>query len=202
MKLNKRQQELVQADSFSNTDETKVKEFQDKLNELSAEAKLADEKKSELEKQYKTVYWPVKTHERTLMSLKREIGVAKRRLKLATKHLQDTRDDINRRAGSAETEESKRTERMEKAEQDLDTTKQNHQHIATEVASSLKKYEELEQSENSAVATTAVARRQLGGINKKVQELKASEGSNSLAVFGGKCVAMDQKVSVNALKGF
>ena len=136
------------------------------------------------------------------MSLKREIGVAKRRLKLATKHLQDTRDDINRRAGSAETEESKRTERIEKAEQDLDTTKQNHQHIATEVASSLKKYEELEQSENSAVATTVAARRQLGGINKKVQELKASDGSNSLAVFGGKCVAMDQKVSVNALKGF
>ena len=202
LKLNKRQQELVQADSIANADGTKEKELQESLNELSAEAKLAAKKKSEQEEEYRTVYGPVKTHERTLMSLKREIGVAKRKLKSAAKHLQDIRDDIKRKAGSAESEEAKRTERMEKAEQDLATTKENHHHIATGIASSLKKYEELEPREDSAVAATAAARRQLGGISKKVQELKASEGSNSLAVFGSKCVAMDQKVSAKALKGF
>merc|ERR1712238_54344 len=41
LKLNKRQQELVQADSIANADGTKEKELQESLNELSAEAKLA-----------------------------------------------------------------------------------------------------------------------------------------------------------------
>ena len=130
-----------------------------------------------------------------MSSNKREIQQAKRRLKTAQQHLKEAREEIIKRAGSAKSEEAKRTERLNKAEQELSRAKESINQQTEAVSIAFRKYEELEVPYEQAKANSASVVKQYHAVKKKLSDLSSSE-KNSLAVFGQKCTKMNEKVNV------
>ena len=176
-----------------NTDDSNENETRAKLQTLTAEADAAAEAKKDLEGQYKAAMMPIKQQERTLANLKREMDAAKNRLKVAEKELQDTRNDILKKQGSAQSVESKRTEKLNLWERKLREAKDAKGAIAEEVEHFRKKYEELESPFETAKSGVEKIQRQIGGADKKLRDIAGSE-SNNLRLFGEKCPLMASKV--------
>ena len=152
-------------------------------------------KKESLEKERKATLHPLRQREWALKHNQREFQTAQRRLNSATKELQNTRTEIERRAGSAESEERKRIEGITRVEEEMGRENERLGRVRKDIEEYLAKYEELEPREQAAVEKSVKAGRQLYGVKKRWEEMKAGEG-NSLAMFGPKCVAMHRKVCV------
>lgn len=192
-KLSKRKQDFEKALENMNDDDNNESGINDKLRSLTDEATAAAEAKRDIEIQLKAALGPIKQHERTLNNLKREIEIAKQRMKTAVKVLTDTRDEYARKQGSAQSAEAKRTERLNTYENKLREAKEAKSSIADKVELFRKKYDEIEPSFEAANEAVDKIKRQIQGADRKLRDISTSE-SNDLRLFGEKCPAMANKV--------
>jgi len=127
----------------------------------------------------------LKKLERELASNKKEIQQARRRLKTAQVNLQEAIFEIMKRSGSAQSEEAKRTETLNQAEQDLRKAKYSIDQQKEDINVAYQKYEGLEPVQDQAKSNCENITRQYYAIKKKFSDLNSSKG-NSLAIFGQK----------------
>jgi len=192
-KLEKRREDLTKAESTATTGSDLETELNQKLAEFTTEAEEASKSLSSQEIKLSTAKQPLKQHARTLKSLVKDQNVAKRRHQLAVNELKKIRDEILQRAGSAESEEARRTTRRVKAEERMKEVKAEVERRAIPIREALTKYQEKEGNQESLSESLNSVKRQLSAVKSKVQGLRSSEG-NSMALFGNKCVQMYQRV--------
>ncbi len=192
-KLEQRRQDLAKAEAAATSDSNEEAELSEKMKEYTAEADEARKTLSKQEEELMEARHPLRMHERSLHSIGKEMAGAKRRHKAAIQELKNIRDEMMRKAGSAQSEEAKRTAKRIEAEERLNEIKEGEHDRQRAMSDSNKKYQEMEIPEQSAVEELNSARRQLNAVKNKLNGLKSSEG-NSMAMFGNKCVAMHQKV--------
>lgn len=90
-----------------------------------------------------------------------------------------------KRSGSAQSEEAKRTETLNQAEQDLRKAKYSIDQQKEDINVAYQKYEGLEPVQDQAKSNCENITRQYYAIKKKFSDLNSSKG-NSLAIFGQK----------------
>jgi len=192
-KIEKRQQDLTESTGGLEVIAAKESQLKEELDQLALEAEEATRTKQELESQIRQHLAPMRLQKEQLSSVKREVVTAERRLASARKYLQEFRDQIVQKYGSAQSEEARRTARLQEAEVEL----ANHKSSLVERKRQLQvyhnEYEEMEPHLKQATKDLNAAKNQLLTVMKRVSDLKASEGS-SIAIFGQKCVAVLQKV--------
>jgi chromosome segregation ATPase len=192
-KMQKRQDELDAASQSLNNNQNQELQIQLTLQQLSNEANNAAILKHSLEQQVREASLPIKEQDRFIQAIARDLHFSKKKIQSATQELHSVREEIRKKAGSAQSEETKRMELMDKEESLLQQSKVDLEQNEANTREFLKKYEELEPREEAFKNQEDALKRQMYAIQKKVQEMKQSEG-NSLAVFGGKCVEMYKKV--------
>ena len=185
----------LEVEKLGSTPESSSEEgkLQEKLDLLTKEADKAAIDKKSLEEELKIAYEPIKTNSRLIHSLRREIDAAKRTYRSAVKALKDTRDQILKAAGNAETAEAKRMAKLRETEEEMATAKTNLDEKKKNVSSLLSKYEELEPQVEQAKTRSQSVAMQRNAVNRKLKEMQSNSGS-SMAVFGPMCVIMFRKV--------
>jgi len=116
-------------------------------------------------------------------------------LRRASQRLQEKRDEILARAGSAESEQARRTKRLDDAEKKLMAAKEKHAELKQAVTDSLRVYEELEPDVEQARNNVKDVGRKFFSIEAKIRELQESSHSGNLAMFGPRCPKVKQMVS-------
>lgn len=192
-KIYKKKEDLAKAESLANTDSTEEEELNKKIVQFTAEADEAAETLFKQQKDVKDAKHPLKQQERALQMLVREKAAAKRTYNAAAKELKKVRDDIIRKTGSAESEEAKRTEDKMKAEERMNNLKRKLEGNHQAINNAYQKYQGTENPVDNAKENVENVKRQLLGVNSKLQGLRASDG-NSMAIFSNKCVPMFQRV--------
>lgn len=192
-KLAQRREELAKEESRDTSDSNEEVELNQKLEEYTAEAEEASQMLNTQETKLKVAKQPLKQHERTLHSIGKEKNIAKRRHRDAVNELKNIRDEVMRRAGSAESEEAKRTAKRIEAENRINEIKEGMKEGQNAIHDALQKYQEKENPEETLNDNLNSAQRQLYAVKSKLQGLKSSEG-NSMAMFGNKCVSMYERV--------
>ena len=192
-KLNKRREELAKAESRNTTDSNEEVELNQKLEEYTAEAEEARESLISQETKLKAAKQPLKQHERALHSMRKEKEHAKRNHRNALQELKNIRDEIVRKAGSAQSEEARRTTKRIEAEDKMNEIKGGLEEKQHDKNDALQKYQEKEGPEENINDSLKSCQRQMHAVKNKLQGLKSSDG-NSMAMFGNKCVSMYQRV--------
>ncbi len=108
-KAAKYQQQLSQAEEAANVPSDDEQTKRDRNDQLVREAQEQTALKRNLEAELKEIMLPSKTLERQLHNLKRQQATASNELVQAKQRLQDQRDEILAKSGSAESEEARRT---------------------------------------------------------------------------------------------
>jgi chromosome segregation ATPase len=203
-KAEKNKERLTQAEEAAQgpDDEEVVK--RNKLDELSREAQEQSQMKKELEQDVKRATEPLKAVQRQLKFLKKEQASAAESLRRANKRLQAKRDEIVARAGSAESEEARRTLKLKEAEDNLAAAKESHAELKQAVSDAYRAYEELEPHVEQAKQNCRGAKGRLNAVESRIASLQSSS-NNSLAMFGQKCTQVKQSVRQaylqNCIKG-
>lgn len=185
-KAEKKKDELTQIDAASQDGDTVELVKRNKLEELNQEAEEQGKMKKALEQDLKRATEPQKGLERQLKQLKNNQASAERELKQANHRLQEKRDEIMARAGSAESEEARRAQRLKEAEDKLTATKQKYDETKQAVSDALREYEGLEPHVEQARQNCNSAKSKLNAIEARIGSLESSS-SNSVAMFGQKC---------------
>ena len=194
-KLSRRIADLEKVESTAIDDTSEEEELKQNLADLTNEANEAAAQKDVLREDFKSARIPIVEKEKELKRVVKEKQYAKRQLTNATRELQRVREEIMRRAGSAESEEAKRTERMKKAEYELERANNGIKERKDSIEESRRKYEDLDVTVSQKRDLLESTKGQFYAVKNKLRELKSSEG-NSLAMFGEKCNAMSQRVRI------
>jgi chromosome segregation ATPase len=194
-KAEKKKQELTQAEAASQEGDDGDNERRNRLEDLAKEAEESSALKHSLEQELKRSVEPHKALERQLKMLKEEEVKADKSFLLAKKRLQAKRDEIASKAGSAESEQAKRNERLQAAEEKLATGKARHNELKQAVTDALQDYESVEPNVLDARNYVSQIENQLNGIKSKIQSLQSSSG-NSFDVFGQRCAKVKKMVDL------
>jgi len=191
----KQKKKMHDIESYESASDPQEEEsiLKQKLDTLTEEANEAFKNKQDKEKEIQFAYEPIKQNSRILKSLKRELHAAKRSLDSTKNILKETRDEIIRAAGSAETDEAKRVAKIKATEEELVAGKSSLESMKKKIASLLARYEELEPNVEQAKANSQNTAKQKYVVNQKLKEMQSSSGS-SMTVFGQLCVLMSRKV--------
>jgi chromosome segregation ATPase len=192
-KAEKKRQELSQAEAASQEGEEGDEERRNHLDELTNEAEESSVRKQALEQDLKRAVEPHKALERQLKALQKEEDRAKRALLEANKRLQLKRDEIAARAGSAESEQAQRNERLRAFEEKLVEGKAKHNELKQAVTNALQDYENLEPQVLDAKGRLSQKEKELGAIEYKIRSMRSST-ANSLDVFGQRCARVKKLV--------
>lgn len=195
-KLQAKQLELTQAEeevSGANDDDEEAR-IRQEMDDLRKEATDQAELKRKLESERKLAIVPYKAKERDLKSLKKDKERANKELSRARERLQDARAEILAKAGSAESDEARRTSALADNERLLAEAQEATNRFKQAQATSYQDWEEFSAQVDQAIQVTATKRSQVKAVDHKLGELNSSSG-NSLAIFGQKCVKMHQLVS-------
>ncbi len=119
-------------------------ERRSRLDALATEAQEMATMKKELEQELKREKEPQKALARQFKLLKKEEERANRSLMDANQRLQAKRNEILDKAGSAESEEARRNQRLQAAEAKLADEKNRHSELRQAVTDAYNSYEELE----------------------------------------------------------
>ena len=168
-------------------------QLDDKMNALSEEAQSSAKLQQEIEVELRTAMQPKKKLEQELHAHKRNFKDAHRKHDAASRRLQDARKQIMEMAGSAQSEEAKRTKKIQDTETKISSLKLTLTELKDKVSQFRQEYEEMEPSVETVKQNASSANNQFQAVNKKLKDLQSS-ASNSLAVFGQKCMAMHQRV--------
>lgn len=191
-KAEKKQQEINEAEAASQ--EGNEGEAERKVvEELAAEATEASTTKKELEIEVKQAKEPHKSKKKQIQLLEKQEKKAIDALSKANKNLQTKRDDIAKKAGSAESEQARRNAQLREAEEKLAEARSRHSEIKQAVTQSLQDYEKLEPQVLDAKERVSQVERQVQGISNRIKSMESSSG-NSLDVFGQRCAKVKQLV--------
>ena len=116
----------------------------------------------------------------------KEKDAVARALNASRKRLEEKRREIVARAGSAESEAAKRTQKIEELEQMVLETKEKYDQSKQDLSNLLRTCEEVEPHVQQARINVGDANRKLNSIEGTIRSLQASSGS-TLAVFGQRC---------------
>jgi chromosome segregation ATPase len=194
-KLRAEIEKLSSSEGDGSEEETELK---NELNTLMEEATEAKEKYNELSKALKDAEAPKKQKERELKHVQGEIATATRNLKSAEQELENYRQEIIRKTGSAQSEEALRASKMKEAEEEIAKLKDNIELWSKDMDGTLRIYEEKEPRENALKSQVESINKQIYAVKSKVQSLQNSEGS-SMAMFGSKTIEVYRMVE-NAKK--
>ena len=128
-----------------------------------------------------------------MKNFKKETASAARNLEAAKQALEKKRQEIEERAGSAESEEAQRIQRLQEAESRLASAQEARSQLKQDVNDTRLAYEEMEPAVEQAKHESESAARQLKGVQGKIRDFQSSN-SNSLAVFGQKCAEVKKLV--------
>lgn len=185
-KAQKKMEELTQAEEAANSPDDEQKAKQDRVDDLINEAQDQSSRKHDLEVELKRAQEPQRALQRKLKNLKKETASAALNLEAAKQTLEKKRQEIEERAGSAESEEAQRIQRLQEAESRLASTQEARSQLKQDVNDTRLAYEEMEPAVEQARHESESAARQLKGVQGKIRDFQSSN-SNSLAVFGQKC---------------
>lgn len=192
-KAEKKKQELTETEAASQEGDDVDNERRQRLEDLAKEAEESSALKQSLEQDLKRAAEPHKALERQLKLLKKEEEKADRSLVLAKQRLQNKRAENAAKAGSAESEQAKRNERLQGAEEKLATAKARHNELKQAVTNALEDYERVEPNVIDARHNVSQIENKLNGIKSKIQSLQSSSG-NSFDVFGQRCAKVKRLV--------
>jgi chromosome segregation ATPase len=185
--------ELSQAEealsSPSNEQEEKKKHHEALLEEAQNQTAL----RRELEEQLKQAHAPCKQIDRQLKALSRDTKSAVKTLAAAKKRLQEARDQILAQAGSAQSEEARRTAILKRTEEELAEARSKVDELRQTQSKYLRAYEEVEPHVLDARSKVSQVSNQLNGVNASIRELESASG-DSLAVFGRNVPKLHQLV--------
>jgi chromosome segregation ATPase len=192
-KAEQKKQELTQAEAASQEGDDGDNERRQRLEDLAKEAEESSALKQALEQDLKRSTEPHKALERQLKLLKKEEEKADRSLVLAMQRLQSKRAENAAKAGSAESEQARRNERLQIAEEKLATTRARHSELKQAVTNALEDYERVEPNVLDARDNVSQIENKLHGIKSKIQSLESSSG-NSFDVFGQRCAKVKRLI--------
>jgi len=192
-KATKKREELSQAEEQANAPDEVEQAKRNRLEELTNEAQEQSRTKQDLEADLKRAVEPQKAAERQMKHLQRAQKQAKSQLQKATHRLQEKRDEIMAREGSAESEAAMRTQRLQEAESKYEAALGKRDELMQATSDSYRKYEELEPDVHQAKQNCATVQARLNAVDQKMKGLRSSTG-NSLAMFGQRCSRVKQLV--------
>ena len=123
-KLEKRREDLAKAESMATSDSNEEAHMNEKLQEYTDEAGEVRQLYNQQEQEYKDAMKPLKQKVRSLHSLTKEINAAKKRHREARLELDRVRNEFMQRAGSAQSEEAKRTKKKKATEEEITALKE------------------------------------------------------------------------------
>mmetsp|Transcript_18798 Transcript_18798/g.52504 ORF Transcript_18798/g.52504 Transcript_18798/m.52504 type:complete len:1214 (+) Transcript_18798:218-3859(+) len=189
----KKREELTQAEAASQEADDPNDERRTRLEALSNEADQMAVRKMDLEKQLKEVTEPHKSLKRQLRLLIKEEEKANRGLLEANQRLQAKRDEIVAKAGSAESDQGRRNQRLQAAERQVSEKKSRHNELKQAITDALNAYENVEAEVDGARQMVSQLEHQLRGINGKIRSMENSS-DNSLDIFGPNCAKVKRMV--------
>ncbi|KAG7347822.1 RecF/RecN/SMC N terminal domain containing protein [Nitzschia inconspicua] len=192
-KAAKRREELLQAEAASQEGENGDNERRDRLDALIKEAEESSDLKKKLEQDLKRAVEPQKQYKRQKIELEKEKKNAERALLVANKTLQQKRNEIAAKAGSAEAEQARRNEVLRKAEEILVECKSAHNELKQNVTDSFRDYENLEPQVQDARKSVSQVEHRMEAIKSRIHDMKSSS-ANSLDVFGQRCSKVKKMV--------
>lgn len=192
-KAEKKKQELTQAEIASQEADDPDNERRNRLDDLSKEANEMADRKRELEKDLKHVTEPQKHLKSQYKALVKKEEKNNRDLLEANQILQKKRDEIVAKAGSAESEQRQRNERIISEEETLAEKKKRFTELKQEITDSLHAYEKIEPDVTGARDHASRLQGQVRKVDSKIKSLESSSG-NSLDVFGPRCNKVKQLV--------
>jgi chromosome segregation ATPase len=195
-KAEKKQMELTQAEEAANGPDEEETLKRASLDELIQEAQEQTQKKQDLEADLKRNQEPHKATERQLHRLQQEQRDAAKSVLSTTQRLQQKRDQIAEKAGSADAEEARRTQDLQQCEEKLAATRAEADELKQAVSNAYRAYEELEPYVEQAKQNCRAAGGKLGGVEGKIRGLENSTGG-SLAVFGARCQKVKDMVRIS-----
>jgi chromosome segregation ATPase len=163
------------------------------VEELTREANEQANLKHQVEQEFKRAREPLKGMERNLKHLKKEKASAERALQNANQRLDEKRQEIVARAGSAESEAAKRAQRLQEAEAQLPEMKEKLDRRKQDLNDMRQAYEELEPHVGQAKTNVNDTTKKLRAIESRIGSLESSSG-NSLAMFGQRCTQLKKAV--------
>jgi chromosome segregation ATPase len=167
--------------------------YEEKLGELTSEATEASEHLSTLHGELKIAISPKKQQEHSVKRKQLEVKSAKKNLTFAMRELQNMRNEVMQKKGSADDEETQRQAKAKKAEEAMEEARKVVDESRGGIEASCQRYEEGSSREDVANGSLNAVNAQCGAVQRKIQELKASQG-NSLTIFGSTCEAMNRAV--------
>jgi len=150
-------------------------------------------RKRELEQELKRATEPQKALARQFKLLMKEEERANRSLLEANGRLQAKRDEIVARAGSAESDQARRNQRLQSAEKKQAEEKNRYNELKQATTNSFNAYEELEPEVLAARQAVSGIRNRVGGIDGKIRSMESSSG-NTLDIFGTRCARVKHLV--------
>lgn len=194
-------QELTQAEEEASgaNDENEEKRIREKMEELKVEAESQAKLKRDLEAEVKLAQNPVKQMQRQLKKIEGEKKSANQNLARAKKRLKETREEIMSKAGSAESEEARRTAQLNETEEALTRAKAETDQRNEAVSVAYRDYEEHEPEFDQSKQVAASKAKQCYAVKSKLRDLTASASNDPAAMFGNKCSQMFKLVSTAAL---
>lgn len=182
-KHKKKKEELEELKSTLQSPEDEKAEAEQRISELTKEALAQQEIQSSLileRKEKKKPYDDVKKQLNEIMKKKSRAQMA---LEKAKNELQRVRDEILAKAGSAESEEARRTSQLQNFEEALEAARSKVDELQEAQSKWLREYEEIEPHVRQAQQAVEGLRSRSSAIKSKISALSRS-GSNSMAVFG------------------
>lgn len=192
-KADKRRKKLLEAEALSQQDDTGGEELRDRIDELNKEATEAAENKRDLEQQLKLATEPYKAVQRQIKALRIEEVKAEKNVRMAKERLQQKRAEIAAAAGSAETEQARRSQRLQDLEAKYTDGKPKLMEVRQAVNDLHSQYQDKEPDVITAKDRVGELRNQVRRIQSVIGNMESSAG-NSLSVFGEKCAAVKQRV--------
>eukprot|EP00536_Pseudo-nitzschia_multiseries_P000717 jgi/Psemu1/249877/estExt_Genewise1Plus.C_90057 len=192
-KAERKREELTQAEAATQDADDPNDERRKQLDTLSEEADQMAARKKQLEQELKKATEPHKAWKRQFKLLVKEEQNANRGLLEANQRLQAKRDEISANAGSAESDQARRIQRLQAAENELAEKKSRHDEIKQAITNALNAYENIESDVDGARRMVSQLEDQLRGIDGKIRSMESSSG-NSLDMFGQNCAKVKRMV--------
>jgi chromosome segregation ATPase len=189
---------LTQAEEQAMAPDEVEQAKRNRLDELTSEAQEQTRTKEDLEADLKRAVEPQKAAERQMKLLQRAQKQAKNQLRQTTHRLQEKREEIIAKEGSAESEAAMRTQRLQEAESKYEAAQMKRDELKQATSDSFRKYEELEPDVHQAKQNCATAQTRLNAVEQRLRGLRSSTG-NSLAMFGKNCSRVKQSVRYSQL---
>ena len=175
-------------------------ERRNRLQNLAEEGEKMSAQKRELEKELKRATEPRKVLGRQFKLLKKEEERANMSLLQANRRLQAKRDEIVAKAGSAESDQARRNQRLQVAEAKLADEKNQRNELKQAVTDAFNSHETLEPEVQGARQIVSQLEHQLRGIDGKIRSMESSSG-NSIDIFGQRCAKVKQMVDIAVRRG-